>query len=86
MSKMFLFEDFFHPGKQKKFSWGEIGVIGKVGYGDHRVFGQKLLTTQCGVGRWAYKSPIMKWANVLKDSWFYQKPFVTQFAHNALFK
>ena len=31
----------------------------------HAVFAQKLLNTQCGVGRYAHKSPIMKWANVL---------------------
>ena len=30
------------------------------------LFGQKLLTTQCGVGRCACKLPIMKWAKVLK--------------------
>ena len=34
----------------------------------HADFGQKLLNTQCGVGRCARKSPIMKQANVLKES------------------
>ena len=29
------------------------------------VFGQKLLHTQCGVGRCVHKAPSMKWANVL---------------------
>ena len=32
------------------------------------VFDQKLLNTQHGVGRYAGKSPIMKWANMLKES------------------
>ena len=31
-------------------------------------FGQKLLNTQCGVGRYSRKSPIMKWSNPLKES------------------
>ena len=31
-------------------------------------FGQKLLTTQRGVGRCAYKSNVMKWANTLQES------------------
>ena len=29
-----------------------------------QVFGEKLLNTQCGVGRCVHKLPIMKWANV----------------------
>ena len=33
--------------------------------GAQAVFGQKLLNTQCGAGRCAHKSPIIKWANVL---------------------
>ena len=32
------------------------------------VFGQKLLTTQRGVGRCAYKSSIMKWTKALKET------------------
>ena len=36
--------------------------------GGHAVFGQKLLNTQHGVGRCARKSPIMKWANMSKES------------------
>ena len=39
-----------------------------VGHGGHAVFGQKLLNIQSGVGRYACKSPIMKWANLLKES------------------
>ena len=34
----------------------------------YAVFGQKLLNIQCDVGRCALKSPIMNWANVLKES------------------
>ena len=65
---------FFHLGKQKKkthknpkVTRGEIGWIGRVGNRGHTGFGQKLLNTQYGVGMWAYKSPIMKWANSLKE-------------------
>ena len=39
-----------------------------MGHGVHAVFAQKLLNTQRGVGRCAHKSPIMKWANALKES------------------
>ena len=31
-------------------------------------FGQKVLNTQCRVGRCLHKAPIMKWANAMKDS------------------
>ena len=34
----------------------------------HAIFGQNLLNTQCSAGRCAHKSPVMKWANVLKES------------------
>ena len=40
--------------------------IRRKGYGGHAVLGPKLLNIQCNVGRCACKSPIMKWANVLK--------------------
>ena len=33
--------------------------------GGQAVFGQKLLNTQCGMGRYSCESPTMKWANVL---------------------
>ena len=56
----------FHSRKQRKVTWGKIGWIGRVGHGGHAVFHQKLLNTQRGVGRCTPKSPIMKWANVLK--------------------
>ena len=35
---------------------------------DHVIFGQKLLNTQHSVVKCTHKSPIMKWANVLKKS------------------
>ena len=43
-------------------------VIWEGGAQGHAVFGQKLLNTQHGVGRCACKSPILKWANALKES------------------
>ena len=58
----------FSSGEQNKVSWGEIGWIGRVGHGGHTVFGQKLLNMQHCVDRYAHKSPIMKWANMLKES------------------
>ena len=42
--------------------------IRRVGHRGHAVFGQKLLNTKCSGGRCAHKLPIMKWANVLKES------------------
>ena len=68
--KMFPFEDFFHPGKQtnrQKVTQGEIRWMGIMGYRAHGIFGQKLLNTQFSVGRCTHKSPIMKWANMLKE-------------------
>ena len=64
ISKMFSFEDFFHPGKQKSCSgwdWvnregGSMGVM-------------PFLVKNCwtfSVGGYTCKSPIMKWANALK--------------------
>ena len=55
VSKTFAFEDFFIQGNQKN-------------HAGHAIFGQKLLNTQHRVGRCACKSPVMKWANVLKES------------------
>ena len=69
MAKCFPLRTFFYPGKQRKVIPGKIDWIGRVEYGSHAVFGQKLLNTQRGVGRWARKSSIMKsWANSLKES------------------
>ena len=67
VGKTFPFEDFFHPGN-KNVVWGEIRWIRRVRHRGHAVFGQKLLSTQRGVGRCTCKSPTMQWANVLKES------------------
>ena len=58
----------FHPGIQKKSCLGKIGWIGRAGPGGHAIFSQQLLNTQHGAGRWGRKSPITKWAKVLKES------------------
>ena len=59
----------FSSGETKiSCSESKIRWIGRVGHGGHAVFGQKLLNTQCGVGRCAGKSLIMKWVNTLKES------------------
>ena len=39
-----------------------------MGQRDDTVFGQKLLNTQQGIGRYACKSPIMLWANQMNES------------------
>ena len=67
IGKTFPFEDFFHSEEQKKVTRGEIRWIGRMGHRVHAAFGQKLLNMQCVVGRCTCKSPIMKWANVLKE-------------------
>ena len=54
--------------KEKNVAQGEIGWIGREGHRDCVIVVQKLLNTQHGVGRCTCKSPIMKWANVLKES------------------
>ena len=82
ISKMFPFEDFFSWGKQKSAAQGRIGWVGVVGHGGHAVFGEKLLNIQHSVGRCAGKSPIMKQANVLKESskkfhWSWMQPLPT---------
>ena len=66
----------------KKLLRGDIRWIGRVGQGDHAVFGQKLLNTQHNVSRCIGKSPIMKWANALKGSlkqihWNWMQPLTT---------
>ena len=73
------YEDFSHPGEQEKVAWSEMGWIGRVGHRSHAIFGQKLLNTWCGVGRCAGKSPIMKWANMLKES---SKKKITEAKHS----
>ena len=58
---------FFHE-ENKIVAQGQIGWIGRVAHGSRAIFGQKLPNTQHGVGRCAHKFPIMKWANVAKES------------------
>ena len=53
---------------KKKVAWGGIEWIERVGHGGRAVFGQKLLNTQHCVGRYAHKSPIVKWAKMLNES------------------
>ena len=66
-AKHFPLRMFFIQGNNnKKITQGESRRIGSVGHGGHAIFGQKLLNTQHSVGRCTCKSPIMKWANVLK--------------------
>ena len=67
VDKTFSSEDFFHPWKQQKVTWGETAWIGRVGHRGSAVFGQKLLNIQHSVGRCAHKSLIMKW-ETLKES------------------
>ena len=57
---------FIQGNKQKRHSGQDRVNAG--GYGGHAIFGQKLLNPLHSVGRCACKSPIMKWANVLKGS------------------
>ena len=59
-AKHFPLRIFFHVEKQQKVAWGEIGKIESVRHGGPAIFGQKVLNTQSGVGRYAGKSPIMK--------------------------
>ena len=55
------------------FTWGnKTSCSGRDWVKWHRgntIFGQKLLNTQHGVGRCTGKSSIMKWANMLKESY-----------------
>ena len=64
----FPLRTFYTQENKKKVVWGEMGWMGKVEHGGHAVFGQKLLNTQHSAVRCACKSPIMKWANALKES------------------
>ena len=67
--KHFSLRTFLHPGKQTQTSllgrdW--VNEVGVVEHGGHAVFSQKL-NTQRSVGKCIRKSPIMKWANTLKN-------------------
>ena len=66
LAKCFPLRTFLTLGNKKKSHLGRDWVNRKVGHRGHAVFGQKLLNTQSGMGRCTRKSPIMKWANVLK--------------------
>ena len=59
----------FPSGGTKKKSLGQ-DQVNREGreWGSHAIFGQKLLNTQHSVGRCTCKSPIMKQANMLKES------------------
>ena len=61
-----------------KVTWGQDQVNRESGAQGHAIFGKKLQYTQRSVGRCTCKSPIMKWANVLKES---SKKF-TEASHN----
>ena len=81
-AKHFPLMTFFHPGKQDNVIQGEIRWIRRVRHGGHAIYCQKLLSTQHSVGRWICKSPIMKWANMLKESskkihWSWTQPLST---------
>ena len=54
--------------RKRKVTLGEIEWIERVGHVGLAVFGQKLMNTQHSVTRCACKSPIMRCANVLKES------------------
>ena len=68
LAKHFSLRIFFTWGNKKNVSHSQIRWIRRVGHGSVAIFGPKLLNTQCSVGRCADKLPIMKWANVLKES------------------
>ena len=67
-SAMFPSEDFFHQGNEKRVARGEMGRIQRVRHGSQAILCQKPPNTQCSVSRWALKSPMVKWANALKES------------------
>ena len=68
ISKMFLFEEFFHLDKwTKKLLRMRSDEWGGWGMGSCH-FWSKTANTQCGKGRCACKSAIIKWANVLTKS------------------
>ena len=68
-AKCFPLRTFFIQGKKNKslgvrlHKWGWGGGMGVM-----LLFDQKLLNTQCSVGRCVCKSPTMKWENALKQS------------------
>ena len=67
ISKMFPFEDFFSPRETKRSLRVRSGEWGEWGFGGPAILAKKCWTQQ-GVGRWACKSPMMRWENKLKES------------------
>ena len=83
-AKRFPLRTFFIQGTQKSCSGWNLWIR-RMGHGGHAIFGQKLLITQCDVGKCAHKSPIIKWANTLKESsnkihWSWTQPLTTMLA------
>ena len=68
LAKYIHLRTFFIQGTTKKVTLGKIRWIGRVGHGSHNIFLQKLPNTQHSVSRCARKSPIMKQANMMKES------------------
>ena len=66
LAHRFPWRTFFIQENKKEISGQGDQVNREGGAGGSCCFDQKLLNTQPGVGRWAHKSPIMKWANALK--------------------
>ena len=67
LTKLFPLRTFFTQ-RHKNSCSGEIGWVGRVRCRGCTVFDQKLLNIQCSVGGWACKSPVIKWANMLKET------------------
>ena len=68
MGKTFSLWGLFSSGETKKGCLGWDWLNGECGAWGHAICGEKLLNTQCIVGRCIRKSPITKWANALKES------------------
>ena len=82
-AKHFPLRTFSIRETNKNVAQGEIRLIGRVEHKGHAVLGQKLLNTQCFVvGRCAQQSPIMKWANALKESSRKNSPKPKAASHN----
>ena len=59
-AKHFPLRIFFIGQTKENVTWGKIRWLEKGGHRGHAIFGQKLLNTQCHVGRCACKWPTMK--------------------------
>ena len=67
LAKHLPLKTFFIWGNKKKVT-GWDWVNRELGHGGHAIFGQKLMNTQHTVSQCTHKSPIVKWANALKES------------------